>query len=69
MPMVAADLKSACDTFNCSVRSTCICAASKSVMLQGVEVCAVHALTFTSLTCSGAHDLYNLGARQGQPTV
>lgn len=38
-------------------------------MLLGVEGCAVHALTFTSLTCSGAHDLYSPGVRQGQPAV
>ena len=69
MPMVAADLECACGSFNCSARSTCVCAASESVMLHGMEVCAVHALTFISLTCSGALDLYNPCARQEQPVV
>jgi len=45
MPIVAADLKSACDSFSCSSCSTYVCTASESVMLQGMGVCAIHNLT------------------------
>ena len=69
MSMLAAKMTCACDSFSCSMCSIYICTASKSMMLLGVEGCAVHALTFTSLTCSGAHDLYSPGVRQGHPAV
>ncbi len=39
------------------------------MMLLGMEECAVHALTLISLTCSGAHNLYSPGGKQGQPAV
>ena len=69
MPMLAAKLKSACDSFNCSACSCHICIASTSMMLVGMKACAIHALTLFLLTCSGAHDLHSPGDGQVQPAV
>ena len=52
VPMLAAKLKSASDSFSCSVCSSHICTASKNMMLLGMEAGALHALTLISLTCS-----------------